>query len=106
MKQGQKVTWELGSFGFREAIRKGDESAHDALRDHVCQMFTDVNVFDGDGEVGEFSFSEDSLEYLQEQVADAVCDAIADPDATTADRQAKKDQDAEETLAAAADSNS
>lgn len=103
MKKGQEVTWKFGSFGFREAIRKCDPSAIEALENLVGQMFVEVNVLDGDEEGGEFYFTEDNLEWIQQKVVDDIGQYIAA--AADADRKAKKEQDeearAEEEVASA-----
>lgn len=97
MQEGQEVTWNLGSFGFREAIRRGDKSAIEALRNHVSMMFVGVNEFDASGQDGDFSCDDSYFEEYEEQVVDFIIACMNDEAA--ADRQAKAEEQEEAAAA-------
>jgi hypothetical protein len=92
VKDGQEVTWKLGSFGFREAVRRGDEDAIAALQSLVGKAFNRLNELSGDFEYGDFSLDGDDFEEEQAQVCDAILQKIED--SSTAEAEAIKKQDA------------
>jgi hypothetical protein len=71
IKNGQTVSWDLGSFGFREAIRNGDDDARAALQLAVEKVFCGLQVFNNCAGPGDFQYCDDGGVFgsLEEQIA-------------------------------------
>jgi hypothetical protein len=90
VKEGQKVSWKLRSFGFREAVRNRDESALEALQVLVGRAFNELRELDSSGEDGAFDFGYDDMLEEQKQVVETIITDIDDTAAT--DNAAKAEQ--------------
>src|SRR5580658_855612 len=92
VKDGQKVSWKLRSFGFREAVRSRDESALEALQVLVGRAFNELRELDSSGEDGAFDFGYDGMPNEQKRVVEIIVSDIDENAAT--DKAAKAEQGA------------
>jgi hypothetical protein len=106
VKDGQEVNWNLGSFGFREAIRNGEDDAREALRTAVEKALGGLKVFNNCAGIGDFQFADDDgcFGNLEEQIT-SIFDAVENEiqGAADADRKQAAEDLAEEARIDAAD---
>lgn len=85
LKPGQKLTWELDSREFRNALREGDASTREAVSEAAFQALSQLdNTF---GSYSGIAENDELEELITDRIIEALQDATSDKDSDNFDAE-------------------